>query len=170
MSLKSIMSLRNSKKRSMIEEEERNVKPRSTEDFTLNNIEQVVPIINDIIVGKQQDMTDRDREDAASDKLSTHLNDGEINEIVDNVYLEVNENLQQGTSTSDKIKKEIEELSVYIDNYSKTTYREETRMRILEAGFSAMQSQIEKEFKDIHNEEEISRIKLYLYNWAVTKT
>jgi hypothetical protein len=164
------MSLR-SRKRSVIEQpEERNVKSRTTEDFTLNDVEQVVPIINDIILGKQQDMIVRDTEDAESDQLSTHLDDREINEIVDNVYLEVNENLQQGTNTSDKIKKEIEELSVYIDNYSKTTYREETRMRILEAGFSAMQSQIEKEFKEIHNQEEISRIKLYLYNWAVTKT
>lgn len=151
----------------------RNVMPRIIENFNLTNIDETIHDVTEIINFKSGEMAVRDSQNKNFEINIPSNNNKEIEEIIQNKSNEASRQLSLLTDNTEllkdddiikKIEREIELLNCPIDYYE-GRYSEDTRIRILNAGILA----IKKEVQNIKNQEQLDRMKLYVYNWGVTK-
>lgn len=138
--------------------------------LTLTNVDETIHDVTEIINFKSGEMAVRDFQ---NEDFEINIPSEQIEEIIkdksnkasDQLSLpRDNTELLEDNDIIEKIKREIDLLNCPIDYYE-GGYSEDTRIRILNAGILA----IKKEVQNIKDKEQLDRMKLYVYNWGVTK-
>lgn len=151
-----------------------NVAPRIiNENFNLTNVDETIHDVTEIINFKSGEMAVRDSQNKDFEINIPSNNNKQIEDIIKDKSNEASDQLSLPRDNTEllkdddiikKIEREIELLNCPIDYYE-GGYSEDTRIRILNAGILA----IKKEVQNIKDQEQLDRMKLYVYNWGVTK-